>query len=631
MNRVLQIGLTVLGLTLGAAPTWAAAAETPEGTLVEAEDAPGAGSYGQVVDDADASAGKAVTSGAAYHPLFRYDIDDELPDRLELWVRHKGGPLQLKFKVDGSTKEITWKWNKPAEYTWTSFGEYDRASMGRQAPHVDAVVFGPVEAEPGSTQTPQNAGEAGIAATAAEGTVIPPAVPDDALSIIDATVMIDWSADAGELTRDHWGIALFHPVNGKAADDTGLSSFLTTAAPGLVRLHRADQGKLWQNPDKLRFDDGLPAWDVDTIRRALAPVQAVRDAGVDVRLMLNHGYWPTWFADGKRVDPKLYDQAAALSRELVAAVAETGVRVDYWEILNEADNTYEKEASIEEMCDLFLVMADAVRSAAPGAQVGGAAFTWAKPAWVEPFLDRCGDRIDFISWHNYAGGKPTVPNETLFAQVPKIAGHLDYVKKQLARRGMSDLGMYLTEFNVQWTWQPYERRHANNVGAVFMASAITELARGGIDGVTMWHAKGNAYGLIDSEDRLRATGQLYQLGSQMTGRVGSADVQFDSIDPAKDGPQLKSIPIRGEAGERSLLLINQHEATVRVRLASEADAWPAEYATIDAEGLHRVELEPGSAGGLELPGWSVTLLVDRDLNLPRGRTVLPGQHIAFDF
>ncbi len=225
---------------------------------------------------------------------------------------------------------------------------------------------------------------------------------------------------------------------------------------------------------------------------ALAPVQALRDRGEELEAVVCLSDWPAWFSESKLVEASKFDQAASIVQELVATTASTGVRIEGWELLNEPDNTWEKAGRLPELWQLFNALADATRSADPTAKVGGPALTWANPNLVEPFLDACGDRIDSIFWHNDAAGEPTMPNPKLMEQVKKITGFLGYVKEELAERGLDEVETELSGFNIQWTWKPYERRHANNVGAVFQAAAIASLAAGGIDGVAMWHAKGNA-------------------------------------------------------------------------------------------------------------------------------------------
>ncbi len=615
----------------------------PTGTVVEAEDVPGADKFGHVVEDPDASGGKAVTSGKEWGPVFRHDLDADFPDQVILHVRRKGGPLQLKGRVDGKNKEIKWDWSKPKDYEWVKFGPYDREELGSkiefirgkgdQVPHIDVVVIaaagGDNPPDPNNAgaiaDTPQNAAEAGITDDTG-GDIIPSYRPRAEAGSVLVGISIDWEADAGSITGHHWGMALFHPVTGEAVDDTPFVDFLASAKPGLVRIHRSKLGKYWMNSDKTSFDDGQRVWDQAAIARALAPVQALRDRGVEVELFVCLSDWPTWFSESKLVDPNRLDQAARIVSELVETAAATGVRVDGWELLNEADNTYQKADRLPDLWALFNVMAEAAREADPTTKIGGPSFTWANPEWVNPFLDACGSNLDFFSWHNYAGGKPTMPNEKLMAQVEKITRYAGNVQKALAKRDLSHVETYLTEFNIQWTWKPYERRHANNVGAAFQAAVITSLAAEGITGITMWHAKGNAYGLIDSDNRMRSTGQLYALSPWLQGRLATAD--FAQSAANEDVPGIIVVPIVRPEGGRSLLIINQSEATAQVQLPVGTADKLQHLVQIDADGRYVTGL---LADDIDLPGWSVALLLDENPGLPSGRTEIEGQNITFDW
>ncbi len=616
-------------------PAWAQDEQAPAGTRVEAESQE-AQEFAEIIEDADASGGKAVRSHEAWRPIFRHAISSDTPDRVTIHVRRLGGPIILKARVDGENKDLKADYSKPKTYTWVNMGTFTRDQLGDRIevirgkadtpPRLDCVVISPVAAD---TDTPQNAGDAGIQGDAAAlGGALPPYQPRAELEVQDIALKIDWDADRGTLGPRHWGLALYHPVQGKADQDAGFIDYLVQVKPGLVRIHRAGLGQAWMNQAKTAFDDGLPVWDQEIIARALAPVQALRDQGVKTDLMVCLSDWPTWFSKDKLVDPEQLEQARAIVRELVETAEATGVRVDAWEMLNEADNAYAKADRLDDLWVLFKVMTEAVRSADPSAQVGGPAFTWANPQWVVPFLDACGTKIDFISWHNYAGGHPTLPNATLFEQIETIAGHGAYVKEQLATRGLEDVKTYLTEVNVQWTWKPFERRHANNVGAAFQAMMITRMAMQDVTGVAIWHAKGNAYGLIDSDDRLRATGQLYLLGQHLQGVMGAATVHpaAASTEHPDQAVQVHVVPVTRGDGTRALMLVNFGEPGVRVAVPESLRL--QHRIAIDAQGLDVAAVD---GGRVSLPGWSVTLLLETDPGLPVGRSELPGQHVMFDW
>ena len=151
--------------------------------LIEAED-PAPRSTSTVIDDAEASGGKAVTSDKDWEPIFMHELGGDVPERVTIHVRQKGGPIILKAKMqDGKQTELKSNFKKPEAYTWTSLGTYDREKLGTEIriirgsgdkqPTVDAVVLSPATgngagaAEPKNTDTPQNAGDAGITGEAA--------------------------------------------------------------------------------------------------------------------------------------------------------------------------------------------------------------------------------------------------------------------------------------------------------------------------------------------------------------------------------------------------------------------------------------------------------------------------------
>lgn len=56
-----------------------------------------------------------------------------------------------------------------------------------------------------------------------------------------------------------------------------------------------------------------------------------------------------------------------------------------------------------------------------------------------------------------------------------------------------------------------------------MAMNIKNKALPGIDGMFVWHSKGNAYGLIDGLNNIEATSKLFQWGRKyLTGILVSA-------------------------------------------------------------------------------------------------------------
>jgi len=634
-NRTLLTAVAVL-LTAVAWPALAQPDDAPNGQFIEAESMPGADQYGEIVDDDDASGGQAVTSGQEWRPVLRYALGDDLPDRITIHVLRKGGPLQLKARVDGKNKELKWNWSKPSEYKWTSFGTYDRETLGDRieiirgkgdGPRIDAIVLqdaggGAAGAKPGThddTDNPQNAAEAGVTGDAAgdDASGLPPVRPRAGLPARSVDLTVDWSADRGDITPAHWGVATYSMADVGKANDPGFINFLATLRPGLVRVHHSGLADKWSN-------ETTRSWDVDRIRGSLAPMKHLPDAS----LMVTLPNWPEWFSNTKAIEVDRYSEAEELMRDWVRAVREASpVPVTHFEVFNEFDNTWEKKGRIDELWPLFARLARAVKQEAPDAKVGGPAFTWAQGSWVKPFLDEAGETIDFVSWHNYAGGKPTATNEAVLGRIGTLADHAANVKRWLGDRGLDHVETYLNEYNVQWTWTPYERRHANQLGAALQAGVIARCARLGVTGLAVWHAKGNAYGLIDEDNRLRAPGQMFLLGREhLVGDLASVD--------ASDDAPVEALAVVDADGRRSLMLINTAEAPVKLASAAALLDLPSET---DGS-MHRLDhagwtVSPLSTSDdvVSLPGWSITLLTQRPTKARWGTVTLPGQDVEFDF
>ncbi len=294
--------------------------------MVEAEDLKGADTYANIVEVAEASGGKAVTSTEDWHPLFRYDLEpDDLPARVTIHVRRQHGPVQVKARVNGENKDLQWDWGKPGELEWTSLGTYDLTELGDRIeiirgqgdkdPVLDAVLFAdanagtaPKTATPQpNANTPQNAGDVGITGGAAAGSSgLPPERPNAALPATSVNVSVDWSAAVGQITAAHWGVAAYSLVNAEDANEPGYVAFLSTLQPGLVRVHHAGMPNKWSN-------EATRSWNVEAMRNSLAPMAAMPDA----ELMVTLCGWPTWFNESKAVAPEKYDDAEELVRQWV--------------------------------------------------------------------------------------------------------------------------------------------------------------------------------------------------------------------------------------------------------------------------------------------------------------------------
>ena len=137
------------------------------------------------------------------------------------------------------------------------------------------------------------------------------------------------------------------------------------------------------------------------------------------------------------------------------------------------------------------------------------------------------------------------------------------------------------------------------MGAVFQAAVVRRATLAGVDGATVWHFKGNAYGLIDADDNTRLTMPLYQWGPQhLVGRAAAVSC---------DQPELEAIAITSEAGKKSVLLINKANRTMRVADADKLVGPDAAMARVSADVIAPL-IKTTVGPTLDLPGYSLTLL-----------------------
>lgn len=566
----------------------------PAGLLIEAESAR---KSGKVIDDAQASGGKAVTHSGAWQPLFAAPLPAG-SDELTLWIRYKDGPIQLKKVVDGKQSDMRWLFEAPGAYKWATFGRFSRDELGESIvvirggagkgdPKIDCVVFA----------SDAGAVPAGMSVSAAPK-VPPPFAPDDAAAPVTVRLSLDWKQTVAPISRDHWGVCDYEVLDPKAAANAGLQEYLASLKPSLIRIHHAGLSDRWT-------DAQAKDWDIEKIRQGLSASTGYGDA----RLIINIPTWPKWMAPtNKPLPTELHQPLADLIARLVVTLRDDLKKPGlHWEVLNETENMYEKADKLPEMWALLNTIATTIKRVDPKAKVGGPALTWPKPQWVDAWVEQCGANMDFITWHNYASGDVNESNASVFAKADTLAGYAKRCVDVVARKQPGKkMETFLTEMNVKWTWDPFERRHANNVGAVFQASVVKRMALAGVTGMTVWHAKGNAYGLIDADNRLRATGRIYQIGSnELIGIVVGSTTH--------DATLLEALPVIRADGSRAVLLLCKADRTVNLpewrKALGIASNQALQSQRIDAKTMGTVTLTDEPDGSLKIPGYSATLLI----------------------
>ncbi len=600
--------LIVFGMICGLSGTLLGADE-PAGTKFEAEDHHGSDS--KIVEDADASGGKAVFNEKAWQPLVVIDTPAEGGEVFTIHIRHKGGPLLLKGVVGGKQKEFKQVWDKPKEWKWTKVSKVKRPELGDklfvirgdgdEKIGIDAVIYegadstkaGEKTAKTQATDEPVLPDEV---VKQSEEKVLPPETPRADAEAIQVDLSIDWNQSVGQIPAMIWGVNDYEIHKPASAGDEGYNAFLTKLNPPIIRIHRGSFPGEWLDPEQKHFD----------VEKIKAAVKAASGYG-ESAIMLNIAAWPAWMNDGdsNRLSPEHEDEWVAMCVELVKVMRDqVGRRVEYWEVTNERDGSYGKADKLDDLWRIYNKAVTAMRAEDPTAKFGGPAFTWANPVWVKPFVKNCLQNSDFVTYHNYGTGDIYAPNDKLFATLDSVEKNARYIRSAVDEAADGKhIPIHLSEYNVKWTWDPFERRHANSVGAVFHAGLIRRIALAGIDGAEQWHLKGNAYGLIDGDNQPRLTSYLYLWGAkELVGSIAKDTVSLPDT--------LEVLAVKRADGSKALLIANRADGPVILPgLDQLIGSTRVRLRQVNANQAGDIDTPTGN---LALPGYSVTLITPKN-------------------
>jgi hypothetical protein len=528
-----------------------------------------------------ASGGKVVTGEVNWQQLVSIPLPEG--DGFRVWVRHKGGPFAFKTATGDK-----WYWGKPQEWTWTNAGVFERTAF----PNQKLVI----QRNDGGIQNDTVQLDAVILRVEKVGTSVklPPHKPDTTLPAQDIALSIDWNQKVGPIGSKLWAINENVILDNKdGANDPVFQKLLGDLNVSLLRIHGSSLSNVWTKAE-------TRDWDVEKIKHAFA----VSTGYGNSRIMLNIPRWPTWLSASRILEPEKEDEFAALCGRLARIMRDDVKRpIEYWEIINEYEMSYDKAGKMPDMWRLYNKMAAAIRKEDPNAKIGGPAFSWPGREWMRDFLLNCPD-AQFLTWHNYGGGDNQQSNESLFGKVekdlgPNGAAALSLIKQYAPGRKVET---FLTETNVQYKWDPYEPRHQNQVGAIFMASVIHKLATVGNDGVMIWHQRTRPYGsLIGPGNQIFPAYHLYRWGNRYL--IGEM-VQNTS----PNGEKLEVLAVKGENGNRAVLLLNKANHTLNLQSPKKLLTDIQYSEQLNAEGLTtKLNLD---ADKLSLPGLSLTLLTN---------------------
>jgi hypothetical protein len=218
---------------------------------------------------------------------------------------------------------------------------------------------------------------------------------------------------------------------------------------------------------------------------------------------------------GKWFDIKNAEHRRLWTSVLVEAVRrsqQAGVRVRWWDLWIEPDARFGQSpsASYIALWQFFKEAAGAMKKADPTVKVGGPALAWPHRSIIKDYLRHCGMAVDFVSYHQYSTGNyKAASREILDHMAPRFfkeaAGVRELIRGSAANH---HLPIFLTEYNINYNWDPGEVRQQTEVGAVYVAIATFHAAAGGVERAAIWSAFDNSrFGLVQGK-RIAPAGHL---------------------------------------------------------------------------------------------------------------------------
>ncbi|WP_232766630.1 GH39 family glycosyl hydrolase [Geminisphaera colitermitum] len=394
----------------------------------------------------------------------------------------------------------------------------------------------------------------------------------------EATVSIDWNR-IGERVPP-----LLYSMNGykRRDDDRPWAAGIALMKPPLLRHHSSSLARYL-------FDESTGTWDYAKVR---ATFEASRPPPGTLR-MHNVNIWPASYdADGDgRLDPDRVDDFARLYADLVRFVnIEMKVGIHYWEITNEKDMPYWRKPrngnkpDVAALARIHNTTAAAIRAVDPTVKVGGPAAC--SPLPMEPLVEFARltrDNLDFFSFHHYATGNSSDPDQVIYEKALVMADDAgELIRRLHAALPGKDFEVHLNEFNICYSWRKPEPRMINHKGAVFDALSLIAYTRvPGLTATNAWNSMEPFYGKMDALGNLRPGAYVYHyFNTLLSGRPAAATSSADKA----------VVPFAiadGNEGRPAFVLVNRTNGKQTVTLTESpartgSGSW--QVAVIDAGG-----------------------------------------------
>lgn len=402
----------------------------------------------------------------------------------------------------------------------------------------------------------------------------------------DVAVSVDWSSQRYRISSNAVGLNGFLATN---SDNTGNSTYINNLkymlgereGGGIFRIHTWEMMGTGEN-GWMGNDEG---WNAEKVRQAVGDL--VR-AGINVCINI-----PA--SPGGDPSPENFGRFCAALVRIVNI--DGGLGVKYWEIPNEREEAFGYNPHA--LADFYNAGAQAMKEVDPSIIIGGPALQYPhRTDEISTFVGATGSHLQFLSFHNYAGGGGQTDE-----QVWDNAGP-GWIFDAL--KSMTNLPIWYDEFNVGWSWDVAQEQQHNMCGAVYDALSIARSLDHGAAVLCAWNEKDGSYGKMDMNNTFRPAAHSFHVFSHYT--AGGMRVSTSS---SNEGAVVPFAAYIEQEGVYSIVLINRTKANQTVQVSqSGANTSTFQVFQLNASGSYGQlgDISASAlASGVTLPGPSVTV------------------------
>lgn len=313
-------------------------------------------------------------------------------------------------------------------------------------------------------------------------------------------------------------------------------------------------------------------------------------------------------------------------------------RVPLWIIGNEPDGAGESATTY---AGNFNAIYDAMKAVDPTIQIGGPASAYPDLSFIQTFLDISGSRVNFIDFHQYGEGGPTLLCDSqLLANTSTWESNVDQIRtmiNQTVPSRASGIRIQVGELNTDWSTdndpaslancgnigtQPVQYR---NVATVIIASIYLHLVDAGATGLTYGDKNGALGALYDQPNASRpgyaqnGAGldermPAYEGEGFFTGQKGTPLAHFGNT-LVESSTSLADVEVAASSNPDVVVLINKGSSSQHAVVAvgsglTTVAGYQKNSSSVSYARPSKLSLTvAGGQVAVTLPAWSVTQLV----------------------